>query len=282
MTIGGVNMFAALVLVMCGELVQLSSDMIRGTSIRVPVCVNTIGSNMSRFFLAISIIIRIIAVFVLVAPPALIGRMPIYLADLTLDFDKRCRGAVLATVTITPAIAIITTAPRAIIATATRGAVVIAVVPAVIVAARATVISAARATVIITAVAVTMATWCAVIIIGTATGARVTTSTASNVNGGGESITGVLQHGVLIMGEQLVIEAIGGEAGLAIGRGHGVIVGTIKAIEDVVDELALVDGLAKRNELGTKTLHLGKVLRHGEGVLLGGIQGTTECVDLGW
>jgi hypothetical protein len=239
---------------------------------------------MSRFFLAISIIIRIIAVFVLVAPPALIGRMPIYLADLTLDFDKRCRGAVLATATITPAIAIITTTARAIIiATATRGAVVIAAVATVIIAERAAVISAARAAVIITAVAITTATWGAVIIVGAATGTRAATSTASNIHGGGESITGVLQHAVaLIMGEQLVIEAIGSKAGLAIGRGHDIIVGAIKAVEDVVDELARVDGLAKRNELGAKTLHLGKVLHHGEGVLLGGIQGTTECVDLGW
>jgi hypothetical protein len=84
------------------------------------------------------------------------------------------------------------------------------------------------------------------------------------------------------MCKQLVIESISGEAGLAIGRGHGVVVGAIKAIENIVDKFTLIDGLAKRNELSAKTLHLGKVLSHGEGVLLGVIQGTTECIDLGW
>ena len=39
-----VHLFTAMILVMDSQLLQLTGDMVRGTSVHVPVCVNAVGA----------------------------------------------------------------------------------------------------------------------------------------------------------------------------------------------------------------------------------------------
>jgi hypothetical protein len=77
----------SLVLVMSGELVQRTSDVVGSASVGVPVGVNAIGRSMGSLVITISFIIRIIAI----APPTITGRVTIYLANLAAYINKGSR-----------------------------------------------------------------------------------------------------------------------------------------------------------------------------------------------
>jgi hypothetical protein len=83
-------MVTSLVLVMSGELVQRTSDVVSGASVGVPIGVNAIGRSMGSIVITISFIIRIIAI----APPTVTGRVTIYLANLAAYINKGSRGTV--------------------------------------------------------------------------------------------------------------------------------------------------------------------------------------------
>jgi hypothetical protein len=80
----------SLVLVMSGELVQSTSDVVGGSSVGVPVGVNAIGRSMGSLVITISFIIKIIAI----APPTITGRVTIYLANLAAYINKGSRCTV--------------------------------------------------------------------------------------------------------------------------------------------------------------------------------------------
>jgi hypothetical protein len=63
---------------MGGELVQRIGDVVSGASVGVPVGVNAIGCSMCSLIITITFIIKVIAI----APPAITGRVAIYLTNL--------------------------------------------------------------------------------------------------------------------------------------------------------------------------------------------------------
>jgi hypothetical protein len=85
-----VHTVTSLVLVMSGELIQRTSDVVGGASVCVPVGVNAIGRSVGSLVITISFIIRIIAI----APPTITGRVTIYLANLAAYLNKGSRCTV--------------------------------------------------------------------------------------------------------------------------------------------------------------------------------------------
>jgi hypothetical protein len=83
-------MVTSVVLVVDGELVQSSSNVVCSTGIKVPVGVNAISSGMHLLGIAIHFIINIITM----APPAVTGGVTINLAYLAAHINKGSRSAV--------------------------------------------------------------------------------------------------------------------------------------------------------------------------------------------
>ena len=81
----GVHTVMSLVLVMGGELVQRTSNMVGGASVGVLVGVNAIGCSMSSLIITVALIIRVI---IAIAPPVVTSRVTIYLANLAAYINK--------------------------------------------------------------------------------------------------------------------------------------------------------------------------------------------------
>jgi hypothetical protein len=120
MSIGRVDLLVTMVLLLHGELVELTGDVIGGTGIAVPVGVHTIRRRVGALLLLFFFVVG-------VAVPALPGTMPGLATDLTGD-DVAFFSATLATATKTR-VAVATTAasmPAVAIATASTATTILA------------------------------------------------------------------------------------------------------------------------------------------------------------
>jgi hypothetical protein len=83
------------------------------------------------------------------------------------------------------------------------------------------------------------------------------------------------------MSADLVKEIVQGGTRIAINGRNNIIIGAIKATADVANEFILINRLAHRSKLRTKTLHLCKICRSRELELFSVVESITEMIDLG-
>lgn len=131
-TVGCVDLITSTILVACRELVQLAGEVVCGPRVRVPVGVDVVGGSMRILAVTVAtVIIRII----LIAPPALAGRVGMNFADLARDVHVRSRStatAIAAASTTIATASIITATARITAATSIIAVVVTTILTPVI------------------------------------------------------------------------------------------------------------------------------------------------------
>ena len=73
--VGGVHTVLSLVLLMCAKLAQPTCNVIRSTTITVPIGVDTIRCSMCTLLIVANIIIRVVLGVILETPPAIRRRV---------------------------------------------------------------------------------------------------------------------------------------------------------------------------------------------------------------
>jgi hypothetical protein len=96
LTIGRVDPIIALVRITNRQIVEFTGDVMCGTRIGVPICVNTIICSIA-FFVTIGVVIIIFKM-----PPAVLGSVSLLVADLAHDIDPGCGAAASTSTTTTP------------------------------------------------------------------------------------------------------------------------------------------------------------------------------------
>jgi hypothetical protein len=84
-----------------------------------------------------------------------------------------------------------------------------------------------------------------------------------------------------VMSADLIKEIVQGGTRIAIDGRNNIIIRAIKATADVANEFIIINGLAHRSKLRTKTLHLCKICRSRELELFSAVESITKMIDLG-
>jgi hypothetical protein len=96
LTIGRVDPIIALVSITNRQIVEFTGDVMCGTRIRVPICVDAIVCSIA-FFVTIGVIIIIFK-----TPPAVLGSVSLLVADMAHNVDPGCGAAASTTTATTP------------------------------------------------------------------------------------------------------------------------------------------------------------------------------------
>jgi hypothetical protein len=266
---------------MSSKLVQLTSDVISGTSVIIPVGIYTIGSIIGTF------VTSIVATIIAMAPPAVTSRMPMNVTYLTCGVDIGGGMAVttLTTIVITTTLIIIAvgtiimivlastiilTATIILMATivaivlATMIEVAVVLAPAIILAWAVILTAVIIAWSFILARTMIFLSWASIILTRTSV-------TASRVCRRGEAGFVLLELTIELL--NLTKKIIKCCTWIGIDSSAEIIVVLAEAMKNIVDKFIVVHRLAGTSELRSDALHLGEVLVSGEVVLACVVEG---------